>query len=138
MGSIEFKEAYLAQHIARLGRDFDVIKQLLDPGCFDPTFVPSRQCLWALTLRCLQNQGSYLYHHVAPHITAAHAKQLDQYLFEIASLVSDSNLTIVSAMVQNHLRLPIHLLGCGLHHQSKMALNPAERPPMYSREHLED
>ena len=56
---------------------FDRIKQLLDPGRWPRTEIPSRQILWILTVACFQFIGDCWRRHVRPDLTLDFARAID-------------------------------------------------------------
>eukprot|EP00957_Ditylum_brightwellii_P055967 4241167-Ditylum_brightwellii.AAC.1 len=90
------------------------IETRLDPPLFPESQLPVRQCIWLLTMRCLQHLDNYLCCHVSPQLTLEFSKSLDEVIHELVNTSTDTAWISISAEAKEHLRLPVCFAGCGL------------------------
>eukprot|EP00957_Ditylum_brightwellii_P074822 5686332-Ditylum_brightwellii.AAC.1 len=90
------------------------IETRLDPSLFPEPHLPVRQCLWFLTMRCLQHLGDYLCRHVSPQLTLEFSKSFDEGIYELVTTSTDTAWISISTEVKEHLWLPVCFAGCGL------------------------
>ena len=66
IGSDEYISHWLEQKSKKIISNLREISELLDPNAIAPAEIPTRQCLYLLTLICLQFKGNYFVEHI-PH-----------------------------------------------------------------------
>eukprot|EP00957_Ditylum_brightwellii_P004487 340950-Ditylum_brightwellii.AAC.1 len=86
----------------------------LDPSLFPKPQLPARQCLWLLTMRCLQHLSNYLCCHVSPQPTLEFSRSLDERICELVTTSTDTAWISISADAKERIQLSVCFAGCGL------------------------
>eukprot|EP00957_Ditylum_brightwellii_P204132 15337865-Ditylum_brightwellii.AAC.1 len=114
MGDTPFVLETLRLKALKINDEFSRIEHKLDPSRYPEPQLPVRQCLWLLTLRCLQHLGNYLCRHVSPLLTADFSRSLDNGIQAVMTTATGVQWAELSDEAKERLRLPIRHRGCGL------------------------
>ena len=99
------------------------ISDLLDPNAIAPAEIPTRQCLWLLTLICLRFKGNYFVRHIPPQFTGLFCNQIDVEVNKLVSKCSHIDFANLSNFVKTQIPLPIKLGGIGIQQLSTLPWN---------------
>ena len=90
------------------------MKELLNPGRWQHSEIPSRQMLWILMVVCLQFMGDYWLRHIRPDFTQEFAKGIDKGILELFKTTIGFNTDDWSSHAAEWIRLPLRMKCCGL------------------------
>ena len=99
----------------KIAENLNEIGELLDPMAICPQEVPSRQCLWLLTLICLQFKGNCFIRHIPPQYTESFCRFIDDEVNNLVDRcykIKQEKLLIFNSA---RIRLLIKLVGIGIH-----------------------
>ena len=82
VGEDSYIKTWLEQKATTTLDKFEIFKTLFNPSLHPEPSIPSRQCLFLLTLRCLQHMGSFYVRHLGPSLTGTYANTLDEGINE--------------------------------------------------------
>jgi len=114
IGSVDYISQWLQNHYDKTISNISEISELLDPNAIVAKEILSRQCLWLLTLICLQFKGNYFVRHIPPQFTQSFCSRMDN---EIKSLITKCfliNFEKLPTFTERRIHLPIKLGGIGV------------------------
>ena len=114
IGSEEYVRQFLKEEAIRICKDIKTTYTKMNPRQELAPEVPGRQCLWQLTLRCLQHMGNYWCRHLPTYHTKEFAEEVDNSIKEAVRLALDIDLDELNPVVQERARLPIKMKGLGV------------------------
>ena len=114
IGSEEYVRQFLKEEATRICKDIKTTYTKMNPRQELAPEVPGRQCLWQLTLRCLQHMGNYWCRHLPTYHTKEFAEKVDNSIKEAVRLALDIDLDKLNPVVQERARLPIKMKGLGV------------------------
>ena len=114
VGEDSYVATWLEQKATSTLEKFETFKTLFNPSLHPEPSIPSRQCLFLLTLRCLQHMGSFYVRHLGPSTTGDYANTLDDGINELINLSTAVDVSTISMAASERIRLPIRFHGCGL------------------------
>eukprot|EP00957_Ditylum_brightwellii_P064828 4918412-Ditylum_brightwellii.AAC.1 len=113
-GNGAFTIKSLWQKSTKINDEFSCIETKLYPSCCPEIQLPICQCIWLLTLQCLQHLGNYIYHHVSTNLTESFNQTLDDGIQSLMMIATGINWEELLDKIKEKLCLPIWYCGCGL------------------------
>ena len=90
-------------------KGYTKLGELLDPGRWSNSDIPTRQMLWIPTVTCLQFMGDYWIRHVRLDLTEKFSRGTDEGISAIFQKCTGVNMGSWSNLAKERLRLPIRL-----------------------------
>ena len=114
IGSEIFVTEWLKTKGERIRSNLLEIGNLLDPNRIASRDIPSRQCLWLLTLNCLQFKGNYFVRNIPPQFTEELCTTLDSAIDKLMGQCFSLKSEELSTFNKTRIYLPIRLGGLGV------------------------
>eukprot|EP00957_Ditylum_brightwellii_P211630 15366397-Ditylum_brightwellii.AAC.2 len=90
IGDADFINKAITVNGIKIISEIKQVETRLNPSLFPETQLPIKQCLWLLTMRCLQHLGNYLCCHVSPQLTLDFSKSLDDGICDCVATLTDT------------------------------------------------